>query len=299
MTGEMAFPAGRIALVGANGMLAQAVRRLIPADAVTVFFDLPDFDLTNREQVLSGLEEFGPELVLNCAAMTDVDGCESQEELAMRINGLGPGYLAEAALGCGARLVHVSTDYVFDGSKSEPWLEDDPTGPLSVYGRGKLAGELAIRDSGLEDWLIVRTSWLYGSGGKNFVETMLWLMSERRQLRVVDDQVGSPTYTRDLAEAMARLVTCGVRGVFHFANSGQCSWHGFACAIAEEARSCGMALAIENIEPITTADYPLPAQRPAWSVLSTRKYQQETGACPPDWRSALRHYLKHGRGVLL
>lgn len=296
MNADVVFFPGRIALVGANGMLAQAVRRRIPAEAVTAFFDLPDFDITNRDQVLSMLTDFSPDLILNCAAMTDVDGCESHENLAMRINGEGPGYLAEAARACGAILVHISTDYVFDGNKTEPWSEDDPTGPLSAYGRSKLAGELAIRDSGLQNWLIVRTSWLFGPGGRNFVETMLRLMKERPGLRVVEDQVGSPTYTHDLAGAVVRLVRCGARGVFHFANSGQCSWYGFACAIAEEARSCGTTLKVENIEPITSADYPLPAQRPAWSVLSTRKYQQQTGACPPDWRAALRHYLKQGRG---
>lgn len=291
MGAEMVFPQGRIALIGANGMLAQAVRRLIPVDADVAFFDLPDFDLTAREQVLGRLQNFGPDLILNCAALTDVDGCESREELAMAVNGRGPGYLAEAALHCGAKLVHISTDYVFDGGKSEPWLEDDPTRPLSVYGRSKLAGEQAIQKSELQDWLIVRTSWLYGPGGKNFVETMLRLMAERKRLRVVADQVGSPTYTRDLAAAMAQLVARDARGLFHFTNSGQCSWHQFACAIAEQARLCGMELAVETIEPITTDDYPLPARRPAWSVLSTQKYQQVTGDCPPDWRAALRDYL--------
>lgn len=280
-------------------MLAHAVRRLIPADAELGCFDLPDFDLTDRRQVLHQVGEFQPKVILNCAAMTDVDGCENRESEAMAVNGRGPGYLAEAAVACGATLVHISTDYVFDGRKSEPWREDDPTGPLSVYGRSKLAGEQAIRHSELKDWLIVRTSWLFGPGGRNFVETMLRLMKERPGLRVVDDQIGSPTYTRDLVEAMVRLLACNARGVFHFANSGQCSWYGFACAIAEEAKTTKLPLSVETIEPIATVDYPLPAPRPAWSVLATDKYRQVTGAAIPGWRVALKNYLVFERGEAL
>ncbi|TYP00063.1 dTDP-4-dehydrorhamnose reductase [Geothermobacter ehrlichii] len=282
----------RVALIGAKGMLARAVRSVLPQTAVVQGYDLPEFDLTDRRQVLDRLAAFAPTLIINCAAYTDVDGCETAEELATCVNGKGPGFLAEAAMDTGAVLVHISTDYVFDGRAECPCREEDPTAPLSAYGRSKLAGETAIRDSGLGDYLIVRTSWLYGPGGRNFVETMLRLMAEREELRVVADQVGSPTLTFDLAEAILRLLAAGGRGIVHFSNSGQCSWHQFAEAIRDEALAAGMSLKVRRIDPIATVDYPLPARRPAWSVLDKSRYTQLTGVFPPDWRQSLKRYMK-------
>lgn len=291
-----------LALIGANGMLAGkvAVQAAAAGYAVTGF-DLPDFDLTSRAQVLAELQALRPAVIVNCAACTNVDGCESNEEHATRVNGDGPGYLAEAAQAVGAVLVHISTDYVFAGDQGTPYLESDPVGPLSAYGRGKLAGERAIAASGLERRLIIRTSWLYGPGGKNFVETILRLAAEREELRIVADQLGSPTYTGDLATAVFNLLAArtgapetasGRWGLYHFANAGHCSWYEFACEIVRLARELGLAVKAQRVVPIATADYPLPATRPAYSVFCTDKYRAATGAEIPSWQESLRKYME-------
>ena len=289
----------RIALIGSNGMLARKVRELAPADVDLHGYDLPVFDLTDRAQVLAEMNRLQPGVIVNCAAFTNVDGCESQEELATQVNGAGPGYLAEAAKACGAVLVHISTDYVFAGDKGSPYTESDPTGPLSAYGRSKLAGEQAIIASGLTRYFILRTSWLYGPGGKNFVETMLRLATEREELRIVADQIGSPTYTGDLAQAIYHLLAVsdrsGLYGIYHLANLGECSWHDFAELIVGLARSSGEALKVSRVVPIRTNEYPLPAARPAYSVFSKEKYLAATGAPLPHWRESLQYYLLERR----
>jgi len=284
----------RVALIGANGQLALKVRELAPADYAVHGFDLPEFDLTDRAQVLAEMERLQPAVIINCAAFTNVDACETEEELATRVNGAGPGYLAEAAQAVGAVLVHISTDYVFAGDKKSPYGEDDPTAPLSAYGRSKLAGEKAIAESGLERFYILRTSWLYGPGGKNFVETMIRLASEREELRVVADQFGSPTYTGDLATAIFRLLAlpAPAYGVYHLSNLGECTWHTFAEAIVELARMHGEAVKALRVVPIATSDYPLPAPRPAYSVFSKDKYLHATGAALPHWRDSLGNYFR-------
>jgi dTDP-4-dehydrorhamnose reductase len=285
----------RAALIGANGMLAQMIRELAPDHYEWSLFDLPAFDLTLRGQVLSELGRGGFDLIVNGAAYTDVDGCESHPELANRVNGDGPGLLAEAAKLSGATLVHISTDYVFDGLASEPYRETSPTGPRSAYGRSKLLGEEEILGSGLEKFLIIRTSWLFGPGGKNFVETMLRLATEREELRVVDDQVGSPTYTADLARAIFALLEKEQYGLFHFANAGVCSWYQFSLEIVRRYVAAGGEVALQRHLAITTADYPLPAARPAYSVFSTTKYQAATGNEVPPWQDALDRYLVRRR----
>jgi dTDP-4-dehydrorhamnose reductase len=286
----------RLALIGANGMLARKVRELAPFDYEISNYDLPDFDLTNRTQVLAEMVRLQPAVIVNCAAFTNVDGCESQEELATRVNGVGPGYLATAAKIVGAILVHISTDYVFAGDKGSPYEEGDPTRPLSAYGRSKLAGEQAIVASGLSRYFILRTSWLYGPGGKNFVETMLRLAAERDELRVVADQIGTPTYTGDLAHAIFRLLAVvdqpHVFGVYHLADHGECSWFDFAAEIISRARQLGEILRVEQVVPIVTSDYPLPAPRPAYSVFSKEKYLTTTAATLPHWQESLSVYLR-------
>ena len=306
-----------LALIGSNGMLARKVRELSPDDYEISNYDLPEFDLTDRAQVLAEMTRLQPAVVVNCAAFTNVDGCENQEELATRVNGVGPGYLAEAAQAVGAILVHISTDYVFSGDKGSPYTESDPTGPLSAYGRSKLAGEAAIIESGLSRYFILRTSWLYGPGGKNFVETMLRLAAERDELRVVADQIGSPTYTGDLAVAIYNLLEAVTRdallvtgadsepfvtrhpspvtdlfGLYHFSNQGETSWHGFAEEIIAQARQQGEILRAARVVPIATSDYPLPALRPAYSVFAKEKYLAATGAGIPDWQESLSFYLQ-------
>jgi len=285
----------KLALIGANGMLARMVRHLAPPYFDVTSFDLPDFDITDRNIVLSAMTGLRPHVIVNCAAYTDVDGCETNEELALRVNGSGPGYLAEAALETGAILVHISTDYVFAGDKTEPYTEDDPTGPLSSYGRSKLKGETAILASGLARYLIIRTSWLYGPGGKNFVETILRLAGEREELRIVADQQGSPTYTEDLANAVFSLLeTEDVQmpyGIYHFSNAGSCSWYEFALEIVRLARLNKLPVKAESIKPIRTEDYPLPAKRPSYSIFSKQKYETITGRSIPEWRESLIRYF--------
>ncbi|MDH3998873.1 MAG: dTDP-4-dehydrorhamnose reductase [Desulfuromonadales bacterium] len=289
----MTAPSPKLLLVGGNGMLAQKIAALAKADYAITAVDLPEFDLTDREQVLSLVTELKPEVVINCAAYTNVDGCESEAALAERVNGTAVGYLAEAAKQVDATLAHISTDYVFDGAKETPYSEEDAPNPQSAYGRSKLLGEQALMASGIEKFFILRTSWLYGPGGNNFVETIARLAKERAELRIVADQVGSPTYTGDLAQAVLNLLALkdAAYGLYHFSNQGQCSWCEFAVAIVEQLKKAGETLAVEKITPIATHEYPLPAPRPAFSLMSKQKYVAATGAKPPQWQESLRQYF--------
>lgn len=289
-----------LALIGAKGMLAQAVAKSAPAHYDLVGFDLPELDITDYDQLLATLDEVQPDVIVNCAAYTNVDGCETAEDLAMCVNGTGPGNLARVAQNIGATLVHISTDYVFSGDKTEPYIEGDATGPQSAYGRTKLAGEQAIIASGLENFFIVRTSWLYGPGGNNFVETIIRLATEREELRIVADQFGTPTYTGDLANAIFALLsaadkspdTCrNLYGIYHFSNDDQCSWYEFAEEIVSQVKRQGKLLRLKKICPIATEEYPLPAVRPAYSVFSKEKYRLATGEQVPDWRESLKQYF--------
>jgi dTDP-4-dehydrorhamnose reductase len=253
-------------------MLGQDVVRLAGPDVLAL--TRAELDVTDRDAVA---EAIGPgDLVIDCAAWTDVDGAEANAAAAMLVNRDGARNVAEAA----GRVIHVSTDYVFDGRKDGPWVESDPTEPLQEYGRSKLAGERALAEVN-PDHLIVRSSWLFGSGGANFVATMLRLGDERDELRVVDDQVGCPTFTGHLAEGLLQLAQSGERGVRHLAGGGSCSWFGFAREIFERAGvDC-------HLEPCTTAEFPRPAPRPANSVLTT-EYE---GLGLPAWQDGLDAYL--------
>ena len=226
-------------------------------------------------------------MVINAVAYTDVDGCETERERAFAVNGDGVRNLALVTKEIGAKLVQVSTDYVFDGSKGVPWLEDDPVNPLSVYGSSKLKGEENARLN--PDHLIVRTQWLYGLHGKNFVETMLRLGGERDEVAVVHDQFGSPTWTVDLSFAIRALLEKDRRGTYHAANAGVCSWCDFARAIFQEA---GLKT---QVRPITTEELGRPAPRPLYSVLDCSKLTRDTGFVPEEWRDALKKYLNARR----
>ena len=282
-----------VALLGANGMLAKMVRQRAPENYTFHLFDLPEFDVTDRAQVSETFARIKPDVVINCAAYTNVDGAETEKGLAMLVNGTAVGYLAEAASNIDATFVHISTDYVFDGMKLEPYNESDTCHPQSVYGQSKLLGEQSVDATGLTKYLIVRTSWLYGPGGDNFVETILRLAKEQEQLSIIDDQVGSPTYTADLADAIFNLLGLDSSpwGVYHFANEGECSWYEFACAIIEEANLQGIELKVRQIEPIPTEAYPLPAKRPGNSVFDKTKYRLLTKAAIPEWRDSLNSYF--------
>jgi dTDP-4-dehydrorhamnose reductase len=271
-----------ILVVGGNGMLGRDMLALLGDAARGV--DIDEIDITSLESTERVLRTLKPDTVINCAAYTDVDGCESNVETAMQVNGEGVAHLAMASREIGARLVHVSTDYVFDGGKGSPYVEDDAPCPLGVYGESKLAGELNAAFN--PEHLIVRTQWLYGLHGKNFVETMLRLAGEKDELSVVDDQIGSPTWTVDLSQAILALVKAGQRGVYHAANSGFCSWNAFAQAIFQES---GLAV---KVNAMTTDELNRPARRPLYSTLDCSKLEQDTGFRPQPWRSALKTYLQ-------
>ena len=296
-----------ILLVGGNGMLAQKIASSAPSEYTITAVDLPEFDMTDQSQVFSVVANIHPEIIVNCAAYTNVDGCETEQELASQVNGVAVGYLAEAAKQVDATLVHISTDYVFDGTKQSPYGEKDQTNPQSAYGRSKLLGEQSLLASGLKKFFIVRTSWLYGPGGNNFVETILRLAGARQELKIVADQIGTPTYTGDLANAVFSLL--GVSnssqstildcqppapspfGLYHFSNEGQCSWYEFANEIVAVAKQSGLLLKVKEILPIKTEEYPLPATRPPYSIFDKSKYKHSTGRDIPQWQASLRDYF--------
>lgn len=271
-----------ILVVGSKGMLGQDLMALYGDAARGV--DIDEIDITDLASVQRVLLTLKPKVVINAAAYTDVDGCQTNTELAMQVNGEGVGYLAMTSKEIGAKLVQVSTDYIFDGTKGAPYQEDDLAAPLSVYGESKLAGEMNTWFN--PNHLIVRTQWLYGHGGKNFVETMLKLAAEKKELTVVDDQVGSPTWTRDLALAIKALLDKGCAGTYHAANSGFVSWNGFA---REIFRLAGLDV---KVLPMTTEQLGRPAPRPLYSTLDCGKLQQDTGFVPQPWQDALKRYLE-------
>ncbi len=284
----------KILLIGCNGQLGEELQQLLPSTGV-VALARPSIDLAQPDNIRQVIDEIQPQVIVNAAAYTAVDKAESEVELATAINATAPGILAEQTQKLGGFLIHVSTDYVFDGTQSHPYHETDPTNPLSVYGQTKLAGEEAIRKT-CPNHLIVRTAWVYGIHGRgNFVKTMLRLGSEREEIRVVADQVGSPTCTQDLAQAIASLIplsTPEIAGTYHYTNSGVTSWYDLAIAIFEEAQLLGFPLKIQRVIPITTPEYPTPARRPAYSVLACGKISNVLGTYPPYWRTGLRQMLK-------
>jgi dTDP-4-dehydrorhamnose reductase len=244
-----------------------------------------ELDVTDAEAVAGAVGAARPEAIVHCAAWTDVDGAESDRRGASAVNEVGAGNVARAAAGAGARLVHVSTDYVFDGEQHTPYVESDTTGPRSVYGQTKLAGEHAVADAG-GSHAIVRSSWLFGLGGPNFVATMLALGAERDEVSVVADQVGCPTSTAQLARALLELAQANAQGIFHVAGAGNCSWHDFAVEIFRQAGvDC-------RVLPCTTAEMPRPAPRPAFSALGS---ERTTTPILVPWQQALSTYLAQRR----
>jgi dTDP-4-dehydrorhamnose reductase len=256
-------------ILGSNGMLGYDLCRIFP-DCIQLTRN--ELDITDRTKVIETISGIRPEVVINAAAYTDVDGCEDNKELAFAVNGYGPGYIAEACSAVGAILVHYSTDYVFDGSKKE-YLESDATNPINVYGESKLLGEQLIAEN-MDDFRIIRTSWLFGFNGKNFVDTMLGISGKMDYVKVVNDQFGKPTYTYDLA-AKTREIIEQESGIYHITNEGVCSWYEFASAI------------IDNVFPCSSAEFPRKAKRPTYSVLVNTK----TKPIRP-WSEALKEYLK-------
>jgi dTDP-4-dehydrorhamnose reductase len=304
----------KILLLGANGQLGRsfledggraARGELVPATRDGVLWNGERGEIGDLSASLTPLlDRVRPDLIVNTAAYTAVDRAEQEEALATRINGEAVGELGAWAAAHDALVLHYSTDYVFDGMATTPYPVDAPTGPLGAYGRSKLAGEEALRASGA-DHLILRTAWVYAPHGHNFLRTMLRLGAEREELRVVADQHGAPTSTALIVRAsLAALdrwfgepaARARLPGTHHLVASGHTSWHGFACAIFEEAHTRGLIARAPRVWPITTADYPTPARRPAWSVLDNADFQRAVGMALPDWREGLSDVMDHIAG---
>jgi len=282
-----------ILLTGARGQLGAALAVALAPHGEVVATDRSTLDLADASAVADAVRRVRPALIVNAGAYTNVDQAEREPGLADAVNGVAPGVLAEEARALGAVLIHYSTDYVFDGASRVPYVEDDPVAPLSAYGRSKLAGERAIRESGATA-LILRTSWVYGLSGRNFLLTMRRLASERPEIRVVDDQAGTPNWSRELARATARIVANGLpwlagrAGVYHLSARGSTTWYGFARAILADRPAV-------RVVPITTAEYPTPARRPAWGVLSTGRFERTFGFALPEWQATLAECLASSR----
>jgi len=274
----------RVLIVGGQGMLGRELCELFGADHEVLGIGMPEFDMTKPGACEKLVREFRPALVMNSAALTAVDYCESNEAEAFSVNAEGAANLAAAAAGVQAPFVHYSTDYVFDGNKTGPYIEDDATSPLSAYGRSKLDGEVRVRQRAAEH-LILRTAWLFGVAGNNFIRTIFNAGRAGRDLRVVDDQRGSPTNARDLAAHTRLLIESGCRGTFHLTNSGSCTWYELACRVVEWA-----GLGVE-VTPVTSAEFPRPAPRPRNSVMENRRLRE--AGLPPmrHWQEAAREFV--------
>jgi dTDP-4-dehydrorhamnose reductase len=279
----------RVLVTGARGQVGQAFAASAPSSAALDLLGHADLDIGEPEAVDAMISARRPDVILNAAAYTAVDRAESEAEAARRVNGDGPTHLARAAARHGARLLHLSTDFVFDGSSSTPYEPNDATAPLNVYGSTKLAGEQGVR-AHLPEAVILRTSWVYDGQGKNFLVTMLRLMKERGAVRVISDQVGTPTSARSIAAVLWALIDRpAVTGTLHWTDSGVASWYDFAVAIAEEReRLTGHRAAVA---PIGTKDYPTPAKRPRYSVLDKSSAVEATGLTPPHWGQNLRRIM--------
>ncbi len=283
----------KVLVTGAGGQVASALLKLKPAGVEALALGRSELDVGDREAVSRVLGQMKPGVNINAGAYTAVDKAESESALAMRANGEGPGHLAEAARESGARLLHISTDFVFDGSQSHPYGPDAMVRPLGIYGESKLEGERRVQAALGGQALILRTAWVYAAGGHNFVRTMLKLMAERGRVRVVANQVGAPTWASSLAEALwAAVRTPDLGGIHHWTDAGVASWYDFAVAIAEEAHAMGLLKQPAEVESITAADYPTPAKRPAYSVLDRSSAERALGLKPAHWRVNLRKMLR-------
>jgi dTDP-4-dehydrorhamnose reductase len=284
-------------VTGANGQLGRALSACTPNGVELLAVTRAELDIADPAAVQRLVDEFKPNLIINAAAYTLVDKAESDVAAAERGNIEGPRNLAQAALSLpGTRLIHVSTDFVFDGTHSSPYQPDAPTAPLGVYGQTKLVGEQVVREVLGERAVIVRTAWVYDASGKNFLRTMLRLMSERGSVRVVGDQVGTPTCVHSLAQVLWGFAARpGTNGVFHWTDAGVASWYDFAVAIAEEAVALGLLATMPKVEPIATREYPTPARRPAYSALDKTATYAALGLSPVHWRVRLREVMQQVR----
>ena len=276
----------KVLILGAGGQVGRALTLLAPDGAVVTALDRSGLDLSDIDAIAPLVRRFGPDLMINAAGYTAVDKAESEPDLAHRINGDAPGAMARAAADIGARFMHISTDFVFDGMAHMPYSPDAATNPLSVYGASKRAGERAVASAG-GNALTIRTAWVYGAGGANFVETMLRLMTTRPEINVVADQIGTPTHADSLARAIWALTTTDHTGIAHFTDAGIASWYDFAVAIHDLATAAGLLDSAVRINPIPATAYPTPAWRPAYSVLDKVQTWDWLGYTSDHWRHEL------------
>ena len=275
----------KILITGSNGMLGHDLIEALKDNHELVLTTSRTLDITDKEQVFDFISQNKPDIVINSAAYTDVDGCEENQDLAYSINGEGVKNLAFACREADSALLHISTDYIFNGENTRPWVEDDEIGPISVYGKSKLKGEQAILEI-LDKFFIVRTAWLYGVNGRNFPKTMLELAENHSQITVVYDEVGTPTYTPDLANAISQLIETEHYGIYHITNSGSCSWCEFARYIFEVAGKD-----VEVI-PVTAAQFARPAPRPHYSVLENRNWIEKGFEPLRSYKEAIKEYIE-------
>ncbi len=281
-----------ILVIGAKGMLGRDLMHILQASlphGVAIGWDIEEVDIQKEEETISKIEGLRPSIVIHLAAYTDVDGCELDEARAFAVNAEGTEHVALAVSRCRAKMVYLSTDYVFDGNKREPYLESDSPHPLNVYGRSKLQGEEYVQ-AWAKEALVIRTQWLYGRYGKNFVASILRQAREKKVLSIVNDQIGSPTYTVDLSKAITVLIQFNARGIFHVANSDPCTWYSFGQTILKLS---GMDEV--KVIPISSKELGRPAVRPSYSVFDCQKLKRETGWTLRPWSEALQDYLQIGQ----
>lgn len=287
----------RVLISGARGQVGHELLRRAPEGFEALGTDSAELDIADAAQVAQVVENFKPQLIINAAAYTAVDKAETDTECAWAVNRDGVAHLAQAAEQLGIPVLHISTDYVFAGDASEPYRETDPTGPSGVYGASKLGGEVVLA-ANCSRYIILRTSWVFGSHGNNFVKTMLRLGRERDELGVVADQHGCPTSAASIAQALWALAVQFRShgslqwGLYHYSGAPACTWHGFALEIFHQAAELGLLQRVPQVRAIATSDYPTPAKRPAWSVLDGGKLQEAHDIAPQDWRHELGQVLR-------
>jgi dTDP-4-dehydrorhamnose reductase len=280
----------KILVTGSKGLLGKefSLAFISPIHEV-IGVDIDDFDITDPSALKDALTDIAPDCVINCAAYTKVDACEDHQSLAFKLNAEAPGEMAMLCKELKIKLCHISTDYVFDGTKEVPYTEKDKPNPINVYGQSKLQGELAIQRN-MDDFIIVRTQWIFGFGGPNFVKTILDLAKDKKEIKVVNDQFGRPTYTRNLSLAIALLIEMDASGIFHVCNTGSASWYDLAKKAVEYAGFSTKVL------PVPTEEFPRPAKRPMRSVLSTEKFSAFAGKNLETWQVALKEYVDGLKG---
>jgi dTDP-4-dehydrorhamnose reductase len=285
----------KILVTGGSGQLGHEVLAQLRDSAHEVIAPpRAELDLLQPERIGTVIDRYCPDQVIHCAAYTAVDRAENEVKAAFTVNRDAAEALATAVAATGGRMLHVSTDFVFDGKQSRPYREDDATAPLGVYGGSKRAGEQAVL-AVLPQAMVLRTAWVYGVHGQNFVKTILRVAGEGKPLRVVDDQLGTPTWAANIARVMVQLIESGASGILHYTDAGQTSWHGFATAILDEAQALGFELKTHEVAPIPTAAYPTAAKRPAYSVLDTGRIERLLSLSIPYWRDSLVQMLKELR----